>query len=91
MTQQDGPPPAETPPRTLRRHWRDYRTAAGARPVNDFLFDELTAEERADVVSAMKEVRDQGLVAARHLRGDVYEVRATSATRSFRVLKVSEA
>lgn len=48
--------------------------------------DELTDEEAAAVVAGMKEVADRGLPAARHLRGDVYEVRADASTRSFRVL-----
>lgn len=43
------------PPQQPGRRWRDYRTAAGGRPVHDFLFDELTSEERADVVTAMKD------------------------------------
>jgi len=34
----------------------------------------------------MREVRELGTSAARHLRGDLYEVRADAATRSFRVL-----
>ncbi len=34
----------------------------------------------------MKEISHGGLVAAKHLRGDVYEVRADASTRSFRVL-----
>jgi phage-related protein len=38
----------------------------------------------------MKEVAERGLVAAKHLRGDVYEVRADAATRSFRVLFAAE-
>jgi len=38
----------------------------------------------------MKDVAEQGLVAAKHLRGDVYEVRADAPTRSFRLLFSSE-
>ena len=72
-----------------RRHWRDYRTRAGARPVKAFL-DDLTDEEVASIVAGMREVTDRGLPAARHLRGDIYEVRADAATRSFRVLFSTE-
>lgn len=72
-----------------RRQWRDYRTRAGGRPVKAFL-DDLTDDEVAAVVAAMKEVAERGLVAAKHLRGDVYEVRADAATRSFRVLFATE-
>jgi phage-related protein len=38
----------------------------------------------------MKDVAERGLPAARHLRGEVYEVRADAATRSFRVLFSTE-
>ena len=72
-----------------RLRWRDYRTAMGARPVKAFL-DALTDEEAAAVVAAMKEVARLGLAAARHLRGAVYEVRAETETRSFRMLFAQE-
>jgi phage-related protein len=75
--------------RARRRRWRDYRTRAGGRPVKDFL-DRLTDDEVASVVAAMKEITAQGLAAARHLRGDVYEVRADAATRTFRLLFAAE-
>ena len=75
--------------RTRRRQWRDYRTRAGGRPVKAFL-DELTDEEVAAIVAGMKEVADRGLSAARHLRGDIYEVRADAPTRSFRILFSAE-
>lgn len=38
----------------------------------------------------MKDVVKRGLSAAKHLRGDIYEVRADAATRSFRVLFSTE-
>lgn len=72
-----------------KRHWREYKTAQGRSPVREFLAD-VTDEEAADVASAMKEVRLAGMAAARHLRGDIYEVRAESASRSFRILFASE-
>jgi len=71
------------------RRWRDYRTATGGRPVKDFL-DALTDEEVAAVVADMKDISRRGLPAAKHLHGDVYEVRTDAATRSFRVLFASE-
>ena len=70
--------------------WRDYRTANGARPVKDFI-DRLTDEEVASIVAAMKEIAQRGLTYARHLRDDIYEVRADADTRSFRVLFSKEA
>ena len=72
-----------------RRQWRDYRTQSGRRPVKDLL-DELTDEEIAAIVAGMKDVVARGLPAARHLRGDIYEVRADAATRSFRLLFATE-
>ena len=58
-----------------RLRWSDYRTGAGARPVKAFI-DGLTDEQAAAVVAAMKDVARNGLASARHLRGEVYEVRA---------------
>ncbi len=68
-----------------RFRWRDYRTVAGGRPVKEFI-DALTDEDAAAVVAAMKEVAVVGLSAARHLHGDIYEVRAESERRAFRLL-----
>lgn len=42
------------------------------------------------MIAGMKEVAEQGLTAARHLRGDIYEVRADASTRSFRLLFSAE-
>lgn len=70
--------------------WRDYRTAAGARPVKAF-FNSLSDDEAATVVAAMKEIARHGLAWARHLRGEIYEVRAESDRRAFRVLFAHEA
>jgi phage-related protein len=73
----------------VRRRWRDYRTAAGRRPVKDF-FDELSDADTAAIVAAMQEVQQLGLAAARHLRGDIYEVRAEGDRQIFRVLFATE-
>lgn len=69
----------------MARPWRDYRTAAGGRPVRDFI-DSLTDVEAAGVLVQMKEVAHRGLAAAKHLRGEVYELRADAPTCSFRLL-----
>jgi phage-related protein len=74
---------------THRRQWRDYRTAAGGRPVKKVLMG-LTSEERAEIVAAMKEVERDGVRAAKHLRGDIYEVKADTAAKFFRVLFAAE-
>jgi len=57
--------------------------------VKDFL-DKLTDEEVAAVVAGMKDVAGNGLPAAKHLRGDIYEVRAAAPPRSFRLLFSAE-
>src|SRR6266496_3666257 len=72
-----------------RYRWRDYRTASGARPVKQFI-DELTDEEAAAVIAAMKEVAEHGQGAARHLRGEIYEVRTQADRRAFRILFAQE-
>jgi phage-related protein len=81
--------PAVREPQRRRRQWRDYRTAAGGRPVKAFL-DSLTDEEVAAIVAGMKEVAASGARAARHLRDDIYEIRADAPTRSFRLLFSAE-
>lgn len=72
-----------------RRRWRDYRTAAGRRPVKEFI-DALSDADAAAVVAAMQEVRVVGLPAARHLRGDLWEIRAEGTRQAFRILFATE-
>lgn len=55
----------------------------------DFLMG-LTSEHRAEVVSQMRKLRAQGTKAARHLRGDIYEVRAFIDKVGYRVLFAEE-
>jgi phage-related protein len=57
--------------------------------VKEFL-DRLSDSDAAVVVAAMKEVQVDGLVAARHLRGDIYEVRADGDRQAFRILFAAE-
>jgi phage-related protein len=74
-----------------RRRWRFYRTAGGAAPVRDFLAQTaLPTDDRDEILAAMKDVQVNGLPVARHLRGDIYEVRATGAHASYRVLFATE-
>jgi phage-related protein len=75
--------------RVYRRQWRDYETPAGNRPVKEFLKG-LSADERAAIYAAMKEVREEGLGAAKHLDGDVWEVKADTADKFFRILFAPE-
>jgi phage-related protein len=72
-----------------KRRWRDYRTAAGRRPIKDFI-DGLSDIDAAAVVAAMRDVRDVGLAAARHLRGEIYEVRADGDRQTYRILFAPE-
>ena len=72
-----------------QRRWRDYRTAAGKRPVREFIRD-LSDDDAAAVLAAMAAARAKGLGAARHLRGDIYEVRADGDRQTFRILFANE-
>jgi phage-related protein len=71
--------------RAVGHRWRDYRTASGRRPIKQFL-DRLDDEDLASVIAAMKAVRRQGLKAARHLDGEIYEVRADGKGVIYRIL-----
>ncbi len=75
----------------VRRRWRFYRTTAGATPVRDFLTSPvLPVADRDEILAAMKDVQVNGLPAARHLHGDIYEARATGARAAYRVLFATE-
>ncbi len=76
---------AQAPAQRQRQRWRDYETSAGFRPVKSFLAT-LTEQQAAAVVAGMKEVAQLGLQSARHLRGEIYEVRVALGRRRFRVL-----
>lgn len=72
-----------------KRRWRFYATRAGKKPAKEFI-DRLTDADAAVVVAAMLDVRRAGLIAARHLRGDLYEVRAEGVHGSYRLLFAEE-
>lgn len=72
-----------------KRRWRAYKTAAGNCPVEDFL-DELPREDFIEVAAAMKEVQLDGLPAARHIRGEIYEARAEGRDVIYRILFATE-
>ena len=73
----------------MERRWRFYETSTGRSPVRDFL-NGLTDDQATQVVAAMKSVSELGLVDARHLQGDVFEVRASFGGQAFRVLFATE-
>ena len=52
--------------------------------------DGLSAEDRAEVAAAMADVRREGLRVSRHLRGEIYEVRAEGPNVSVRLLFAQE-
>jgi phage-related protein len=67
------------------RRWRDYATDGGRRPVKEFV-EALDDDDVAAVAVALAEVELEGLRAARHLRGRVYEVRANGNRAIYRIL-----
>jgi phage-related protein len=77
-----GPPP-------IRRRWRDYKTPSGRSPVEGFI-DKLSDSDAAAVLAGMEEVRDRGLRAARHLDGDIWEVRVDGDRVIYRILLAEE-
>jgi phage-related protein len=72
-----------------KRRWRDYRTGAGRRPIKEFL-DKLSDEDAAEVVAAMDDVERWGVTAAKHVEGEIYEVKAEGDRQTFRVLFAQE-
>jgi phage-related protein len=75
--------------RQPRRRWRAYKTASGRCPVEEFI-DGLSDTDAAAVLAGMQQVRDEGLRAARHLDGDVWEVRVDGDRVIYRVLFAEE-
>ncbi len=73
----------------IKRRWRTYHTSARRRVVNEIL-DSLSKADRVRVAAAMRDVREDGLVAARHVRGEIYEVRADATENSYRLLFATE-
>jgi phage-related protein len=74
---------------SVRRRWRDYRTASGRRPVADVI-RQLSDRDAAAVNAGMADVRDRGLRAARHRDGEIWEVRADGDRVIYRVLFARE-
>jgi phage-related protein len=73
----------------MQRRWRHYETAAGKRPVLEFI-SKVSDSDKAAILAAMKEVRRDGTRAARHLRGDLFEVRADGERVIYRILFAHE-
>jgi phage-related protein len=80
---------ARSGPTPIRRRWRDYKTPSGRSPVEEFI-DDLPDSDAAAVLVSMEEVRDRGLRAARHLDGDIWEVRVDGDRVIYRILFAEE-
>lgn len=75
----------------VARRWRFYETSTGAQPVRAFLTSrDLPSADRDEILAAMADVRKNGLEWARHLRGDIWEVRATGNRVIYRILFATE-
>ena len=72
-----------------QRQWRDYRTSSGRRVVREEIMA-LSTPERAAVTAAMADIAKNGKKAARHLHGEIYEVRAEGADVIYRLLFATE-
>lgn len=72
-----------------KRRWREYRTRSGRRPVSEFV-SSLTDDEAADIAAALHEVERDGIAAAKHVEGEIYEVKADSSRQTFRILFAQE-
>jgi phage-related protein len=71
------------------KSWRMYKSPSGRSPVVKF-FETLSDAEYTQVHAAMKVVASLGTSEARHLRGEIYEVRANCDNRAIRVLFSNE-
>ena len=71
------------------RWWRQYRTSSGSMPVREFV-DALDPQDSEAIRAAMRDVALFGRSAARHLRGDIYEVRVRGPIHAWRVLFSAE-
>lgn len=79
-------------PPVAKRRWRFYETSAGRKVVREQL-DALDADHAAEITAAMAEVRREGRRAAKHLRGDVWDVwdvKADYKGLAYRVLFAEE-
>lgn len=76
---------------TPRRRWRFYKTATGGEVVRKEL-DALDADDAAELLAEMKCVARDGLLdgGARHLHGEVWEVRADGEGVTLRALFAKE-
>jgi len=74
---------------TVARRWRFWTSRRGDKIVADEI-RHLPDEDRISVHAQMLIVRQVGLIAARHLVEDIYEVEAHGISHSYRLLFSSE-
>lgn len=67
------------------RFWRFFTNARGERIVERFITEQTDADA-AVIAVAMERVQRGGVQAARHLRGEIYEVRVAGDRKQFRIL-----
>jgi len=82
------PPPVAGSSDGPRRRWREYTTAAGRSPVEEFI--DALSDDAAAVLAGMYEVRSEGLRVARHLESDIWEVRVDGDRVIYRILFAPE-
>jgi len=75
--------------RKHKRRWRYYETESGGKPVKKFI-DKLSDADAAEIFAGMRDVAAIGMSEARHLRGDIYEVRVDGENCAYRILFASE-
>jgi phage-related protein len=81
--------PQHSEPFEHKRFWKLYRTESGHRVVREYIFSR-PEHDRARILAEMEIVREEGKKAARHVRGDIYEVRVTGKDVIYRVLFATE-
>jgi phage-related protein len=68
-----------------QRQWRYYRTESGRCPIKEFI-DAQPHSVQASILTEMETVRCAGLIEARKLRKEIWEVRAEYDTNIYRIL-----
>src|SRR5579871_61660 len=65
-------------------HWRRYHTFSGGDP-EEFRWT-LPADDSRALADALRHMRETGMRGGRHLRGDLYEVRARTGQAHYRLI-----
>lgn len=73
-----------------KARWRFYRSASGRCPVKEFLED-LPDQDKKAIAAAMTDAETEGTKIARHVVGDLYELRADGLKAHYRLIFSQEA